>query len=142
MISVDWTLLLQFLNFMILLVILNKLLYRPLKKIIDERDETITGSYARAKDLEADIDEKMRRYQQQLNDAKVEANAERNKLKKLASEEEAAILAEAQGKATVRLKSIKTQVANEASDASQTLKGEAKSLAGQITTKILGRELA
>ncbi len=142
MISVDWTLGLQFLNFIILLIILNKLLYRPLKRIIGERNETITGSHAKAKDLEADIDEKMQSYQQQLNDAKVTANEERNKLKKVANEEEATILSEAHGKATIRLQAIKTQVANEAGDASKTLKSEAKSLAGQITTKILGRELA
>ncbi len=142
MISVDWTLGLQFLNFIILLIILNKLLYRPLKKIIDERRETITSSHAAAKDLEADIDEKMQRYQQQLSDAKIQANEERNKIKKAASEEEARILSEAHEKATARLHTIKAQVANEAGEASKTLKSEVKSLAGQIATKILGRELA
>lgn len=142
MISVDWTLGLQFLNFIILLIILNKLLYRPLKKIIDERRETISSSHAAAKNLEADIDDKMHRYQQQLNEARNQANEARNKLKKAASEEEARILADAHGKATSRLQVIKSQVANEADGASKTLKSEAKSLAGQIATKILGRELA
>ncbi len=142
MISVDWTLGLQFLNFIILLIVLNKLLYRPLKKVIDERNETITGSHAKAKSLQADIDKKMEIYQQQLNEAKVQANEERNKLKKAANEKEAAILSEAHGKASVRLQAIKSQVKKEADDASKTLKSEAKSLAGEITTKILGRELA
>ena len=142
MISVDWTLGLQFLNFVILLIFLNKLLYQPLTKIIAERREKIDGSYAQAKDLEADIDEKMARYQQQLSDAKILANTERNKLKKAASEEEATLLSEAHGKATNRLRAIKEQVAGEAEDASKTLKSEAKSLAGQIATKVLGRELA
>ncbi|MCK5913164.1 MAG: ATP synthase F0 subunit B, partial [Desulfuromusa sp.] len=127
MISVDWTLGLQFLNFVILLVFLNKLLYQPLTKIIAERREKIDGSYAQAKDLEADIDEKMARYQQQLSDAKILANTERNKLKKAASEEEATLLSEAHGKATNRLRAIKEQVAGEAEDASKTLKSEAKS---------------
>ena len=142
MISVDWTLGLQFLNFIILLVVLNKLLYRPLKKIIAERDETVKGSLAAAKNLEADIDDKMQRYQQQLSDAKIQANDERNKLKKAANDEEAKILHEAQGKAATRLQAIKAQVGLEAEDAGKTLKKEAGSLAGQITTKILGRELA
>lgn len=142
MISVDWTLGLQFLNFIILLIILNKILYRPLKKIIDERREIISSSYEKAKDLEVDIDEKMQRYQQKLNEAKIKANKERNKLKQAASEEEVKILAEAHGKATSRLQVIKNQVADEAGEASKTLKSEAKSLAGQIATKILGRELA
>ncbi len=142
MISVDWTLGLQFLNFIILMIILNKLLYRPLKKIIVERREEVTGSHARAKDLEADIDEKMQRYQQQLNDAKMLASEERNKLKKIAGEEEAVIISEAQGKASSRLQVIKEQVSKEADAASKTLKTEAEDLAGQIATKILGRNVA
>ena len=142
MISVDWTLGLQFVNFIILLIVLNKLLYKPLAKIMAERREKIDGSHARAKDLQADIDEKMARYQKQLSDAKVLANAERAKLKKAASEEEASMLAEAHGKASARLTSIKEQVAGEAAEASKVLQKEAKSLAGQIATKILGRELA
>ncbi len=142
MISVDWTLGLQFLNFIILLIVLNKLLYQPLTKIITQRREKVEGSYARAKSLEADIDEKMERYQKQLSDAKVLANEERNKLKKAASEEEATLLSEAHGKATTRLRAIKDQVAGEAEEASKTLKSEAESLAGQIATKVLGRKLA
>lgn len=142
MISVDWTLGLQFLNFIILLILLNKLLYQPLTKIIAQRREKIEGSYAKAKGLEADISEKMERYQKQLSDAKVLANEERTKLKNAASAEEATLLSEAHGKAASRLQAIKTQVADEAGEASKTLKSEAESLAGQITTKILGRELA
>lgn len=142
MISVDWTLGLQFVNFIILLVILNKMLYKPLANIISKRREAIEGSHDRAKSLEADIEEKMQRYQQQLSEAKIAANAERNELKKTATEEETKILSGAQGKATTRLQAIKSQVGDEAAAASKTLKNEAESLAGQIATKILGRELA
>ena len=142
MISVNWTLGLQFVNFIILLIILNKILYRPLMKVIAERRETIDGSYRRAKSLEADIDDKMQRYQQQLSEAKAAANVERNALKKMAVEEEAALLSEAHTKAIHRLQLIKAQVASEAAGASKTLKSEAESLAGLIAVKILGRELA
>lgn len=142
MISVNWTLGLQFVNFIILLIILNKILYRPLMAIVAERRQAIEGSHDRAKGLEADIEDKMQRYQQQLKDAKAVANDERNKLKKAAAAEEAVLLGEAQGNAAKRLQVIKAQVAGEAAEASKTLKSEANSLAGQIATKILGRELA
>ena len=142
MISLDWTLGLQFINFVILLIILNKLLYRPLLKIFAERREAIDGSHARAKSLEASIEEKMQRYQQQLNDAKTVANEERSQLKKAATAEESALLADAHGKASTQLQAIKAQVAGEAAAASKTLKNEAETLAGQIAAKILGRELA
>ena len=141
MISLDWTLGLQFLNFIILLIVLNKMLYRPLQKVLAERREAIDGSHARAKDLEAGIEEKMQRYQQQLSEAKKVANEERSKLKKAAGEEESALLAEAHGKASTRLQAIKSKVAEEAAEASKTLKSEAKTLAGQIATKVLGRDL-
>ena len=142
MISVDWTLGLQFVNFIILLIILNKMLYKPLSNIIAERKQAIDGSHEHAKSLEADIEDKMQRYQEQLNEAKKAANEERNKLKKTATEEETKILSDAQGKATARLQAIKAQVGKEAAAASKTLKSDAESLAGQIATKVLGRELA
>jgi len=141
-ISVDWTLGLQFVNFIVLLLILNKMLYRPLANIIAERREAIEGSHDRAKSLEAGIEEKMQRYQQQLSEAKLAANTERAELKKTATAEETKILSEAQGKATTRLQTIKAQVGEEAVAVGKTLKAEAESLAGQITVKILGRELA
>ena len=142
MISVDWTLGLQFLNFAVLLFILNKILYKPLQKIITQRRETIQSSQLRAKDLQVEIDNKMQRYQQQLQDAKSAANDERNKLKKSGIEQEAALLTEAHHKAADRLLQIKAKVNREAVDASQKLKNEVDTLAGQIASKILGRDVA
>ena len=142
MISLDWTLVLQFFNFIILLIILNKLLYRPLLKVIAERREAIDGSHAQAKSLEAEIEDKMQRYQKQLGDAKMLANEERGRLKKAAGEEESTLLGEAHQKASARLLVIKEQVSAEAADARKTLTSEAEALAGQIAAKILGRKLA
>ena len=142
MINLDWTLVLQFLNFVVLLVVLNKLLYRPLRDVMERRRQTIHGSHDKAKNLQVEIEEKMARYQAQLNEAKAAASQERSQLKQKAVNEETAILGEAQQKAAARLKVIKSQVADEAAEAGKTLKAEAKELAGQIATKVLGRELA
>ena len=61
MISLDWTLILQFANFLILLIILNKLLYRPLLKVLAERRATIDGSHQKAESLQSEIEAKMAR---------------------------------------------------------------------------------
>lgn len=142
MISLDWTLILQFLNFLVLLFVLNKLLYRPLLGILEQRRGTIDGSHNKAKSLQGEIEEKMTRYQAQLSEAKAAASQERSQLRQTAVAEETAILGEAQQKAAARLQVIKTQVSAEATEAGKTLKAEAKDLAGQIATKVLGRELA
>lgn len=142
MISVDWTLGLQMINFLVLLFLLNNILYKPLKKILKDRSEKISSDRQSAKDLQAEIDTKMQQYQNQLQTAKSEATEERNKLKKMAAQQEAEILSEAHGKATERLKIIKEKVGTEAAEASVTLKANAASMAEEIATKILGRELA
>ena len=141
MISVDWTLGLQFVNFLILLIILNKLLYKPLRKVLTERHQAINGGHARARELESSIEEKMQHYQQQLDAARSAANDEKNRLKKAAAEEEAALLSAAQEKAGKRLQTIKSQVTDQAEEARGTLQSEAETLGMRIATKILGREL-
>ncbi len=141
MISLDWTLILQFINFIVLLYLLNRILFQPLRTVMDKRRETIDGSHARARDLQADIDDKMNRYQQQLSEAKKQANEERAQIRKLAVEEESKMIAAAQSNASARMDRIRERVGEESARASQTLKKESTTLAQQIATKILGRSL-
>lgn len=141
MISLDWTLLLQFINFVVLMFILNKILYRPLMKVMAQRREQIEADKTRAQSLESEIDAKMKHYQQQLSDAKSEAATERNQLRKTAQQQESAITAEAQQKAALRIKAIRSQVGQEATEARQILRQSVDELAGQIATKVLGRKL-
>lgn len=141
MISLDWTLILQFINFIVLLYLLNRILFQPLRAMMEKRQDTIAGSHAHARDLQADIDDKMNRYQQQLAEAKKLANEERAHIRKLALEEESKMLATAQSRAGARMDQIREQVGQETRRASQTLKKQSTALAQQIATKILGRSL-
>jgi F-type H+-transporting ATPase subunit b len=140
-IKVDWTIWLQFVNFFVLMAVLNFLLYRPLRDILNRRRETIDGSYAKAKELEAQINEKMERYQEQLQTAKLKGNEERAELRKAASGEEAEILGKAHSRAAEQLQEIKKKVAGEADAAAKMLKKETVALATQIASKVLGRTL-
>jgi len=140
-ISIDWTILLQFVNFIVLMVVLNAILYRPLRNMLKQRKETIDGSHARAHELESQIDEKMARYEDKLQEAKLKGNQEKNKLRQAAASEEATLLGEAREEANQRLQTVKSQVAGEADTAGKKLKADAESLANSIATKILGRAL-
>jgi F-type H+-transporting ATPase subunit b len=140
-IKVDWTLWLQFVNFFVLMVVLNYILYRPLRNMLRQRRQTIDGSYARVKELENQINEKMERYQEQLQSAKIKGNVERADIRKSAAAEEFEILGLAHTKATNQLREIKSKVAGEVEVAGKVLKKEANTLAAQIATKVLGRKL-
>jgi len=140
-ISLDWTIFLQFANFVILMAILNILLYRPLRKMLSSRRETIDGSKETVRSLEEQIEEKMTRYEEKLQAAKLQGNQEKAALRQAAATEEAGIIGSARDEATQRLQAVKDQVAAAAVTASQQLKGDAQGLAAEIATKIMGRAL-
>ena len=52
MIELNWTILIQMVNFLILIFVLNKILYKPVLKVLEERDEKIYGGQQKIKDLE------------------------------------------------------------------------------------------
>ncbi len=141
MIEINWTILLQIANFLILMAVLNVLLYRPLREVINRRKETVEGGHKTARDLELQIKEKMARYEQQLQEAKSQGASEKAALRQAAARDEAEILGQAHGQAAEKLEKIKQQVAVEADQARGALKKEAKSLAADIASKILGRAL-
>lgn len=141
MINIDITLVIQFVNFIILMVILNMILYRPLRRVLQQRKETIEGNHQAAVDLEGQIEEKMALYEQQLHEAKLKGNQERATLRQAAAEEEAKVLGAAHQEASASLQQIKVKVAGEATAAREALKAETTALASQIASKVLGREL-
>ncbi|MBE0598849.1 MAG: hypothetical protein IH614_16460 [Desulfuromonadales bacterium] len=139
MIELNWTLFLQFANFLVLLLVLNFLLYRPLRRLLEQRRENIDGSLSRAKELETRIGEKMSRYQERLQTAKLKGNQEKLALRQQALEEEGRTLGQAREQAAGFIQNIKNQVAEETELARRALSSETKALAGQIAAKVLGR---
>jgi F-type H+-transporting ATPase subunit b len=140
-IDFDFTFFIQLANFLILLYLLNVLLFRPLRRVMDERKQITDGGHQRARDLEEQIQAKMSAYREKLQDAKSKATEERNALRAAAGEEEARILGDAQKKAAAQLQAIRGQVEREAAAAGQSLREDAAQLAGQVASKVLGRSL-
>ena len=141
MIKLNWTLWLQFANFFVLMFVLNFLLYRPLRKVLAERRETVDGSYSKAKKLEEQINEKMARYQEKLQEAKLQGNQEKAALRAAALEDERQILSQSHETASKNLKAIKNQVVAEAQKARRSLREESRDLALGVASKVLGRAL-
>lgn len=142
MIKLDWTLFLQFANFVILLVVLNALLFKPLRGALAARKATIDGDLAKARALDGEIQTQVAEYEAKLQEARQRGSQERLALRQAALAEEARLLGSANEKASQRLQSLKEQVAAEAENARQGLRAETEALARQVAGKVLGRELA
>jgi F-type H+-transporting ATPase subunit b len=141
LIKIDWTILLQAANFMVLMLVLNSILYRPLRNLLNRRRESIDGAHGRARELETQIAEKMSRYQEQLQQAKLKGNEEKMALRAAAAKNEAELLASAHQSASEQLQAIKNRVQAEAEIARKSLKAETEVLAAQVAAKVLGRAL-
>ena len=139
MIELDGTLVLQFVNFMILMVVLNALLFKPLRAALKARKETIEGSKAKVQDIDEQVQAQIARYEAQLQDARQQGSQERSALRKTGQEEEVRILGEANRSAAERLQTITAQIQDEANSARQALRGETEALAKEIAGKVLGR---
>ncbi len=139
MIKLDWTLVLQFINFMILMAVLNALLFKPLRAALQARKETIEGSKAKVQDIDEQVQAQIARYEAQLQEARQQGGQERSALRKTGQNEEVRILGDANRNAAEKLQSITAQIQKEADAARQELRSETEALAKEIAGKVLGR---
>ena len=139
MINLDWTLFQQFVNFMILMVVLNALLFKALRAALQARREAIEASKAKVQDIDEQVQAQIARYEAQLQEARQQGAQERSTLRKAGQEEEARILGGANQTAAEKLQTIKTQIQEEAGAARQALRNETEALAKEIAGKVLGR---
>jgi F-type H+-transporting ATPase subunit b len=140
-INIDLSFVIQLINFLVLLAVLNILLYKPIRKVLAERQGKITDAKSRAEAVDQDVQAKMAEYEARLREMKSGAADERGLLVKEAQAEEATILEAARKEASEALSAIKTRVAKEAADARTILQEQAKILSVDICEKVLGRSL-
>ena len=141
MINLDMSFLFQLVNFLLLLLILNLFLFKPIRKVLANRNAEINGAKEKTATVDKDVQEKLSLYESRMREIKARATDERSVLKKEAQAEEAAILDKARKEATDTLCTIKNKVAKEAADARQLLKEQAMALSSEICEKVLGRSL-
>jgi len=135
------TFIIQVVNFLVLVLILNIFLFKPIRRVLADRAAELNGAKARTAEVDRDVQEKVALYEARLRDAKAKAAEERDALKKAAQAEEAALLEKARKEAADSLGSIRERVAKEASDAKELLREQARGLSLEICEKVLGRSL-
>lgn len=141
MIDIDLAFVIQLINFLILMLVLNIFLFKPIRKVLAERSGKIAAAKSSAESVELDLQTKMADYEARLKAMKSGASDERGILIKEAQAEEGAILEAARKDAAETLAAIKARVAKEAADARMLLQEQAKSLSVDICEKVLGRSL-
>ena len=141
MINLDLSFVFQLVNFLVLVLILNVFLYKPIRKVLADRAEQISGARAKAVAVDQEVQEKMALYEARMREVKGKAGDERAAMIKEAQAEEGALVGKARSEASETLTAIKDRVAKEAADAKSLLREQAHSLSLEICEKVLGRSL-
>jgi F-type H+-transporting ATPase subunit b len=140
-INLDLAFVIQLINFLVLLAILNVFLFKPIRKVLADREGELAGAKEKVAAVDREVQEKIALYETRLKEVKATASGDRELLKKEAQAEEAAILEKARMEATDSLATIKNKVAGEAAAARELLREQARSLSLEICEKVLGRSL-
>jgi F-type H+-transporting ATPase subunit b len=131
----------QLVNFLVLVLLLNVFLFKPIRKQLADRSALISGAKLKSAAVDKEVQEKLASYEARMREIRAGAADERGVLKKEAQLQEAAVLEKARAEAAETLASIKAKVALEAQDARRLLKESAESLSADICEKVLGRSL-
>jgi len=122
--------------------ILNKILYKPILKVLDERDERVVGGQTKAKQLVAESEKIFTSYNDKLQVAKIEALGTKNSARKEASDQANLIIGDARKKAEEIIHQIQQEMSMEVDRAKKELEPEVGIMASTIAQQILGRKVA
>ncbi len=142
MININATLFIQLINFLILMVLLDRILFRPMLRILEERRERTEGRRRQAERIDAEAEAIWADYQEKIQQAKTEADRLRAQIIRRAEAERQKLLTQVAEESEKRLAEIRARVRGEMEEARKALEADARTLAQGMAEKLLGRRLA
>jgi F-type H+-transporting ATPase subunit b len=139
MVDINISLLIQIGNFVVLLVALHYILFKPIRAIMQERAQTIGGALADARAAQEKMQGLLERYNVSLADAKQKAAAAYNALYQQGLDAQRDMITAERTKAGDLLDKARAEIAATANAARSDLRTEAEKLSKDISSKLLGR---
>ena len=139
MVNLDGSLFIQIANFVFLILVLNMVLYKPIRKVLIQRKEKITGLEKSIETADQEAEDQNQAYASGLKEARLKGKEEKDALLEAAAEEERAIINKINEKAQADLAAVRTQIVKDAEGVKASLMKEIDTFAKAIGEKILGR---
>ena len=137
-----WTFLAQICNLMIQLLIFKKFLLNPVKKVIADREAKADSEIADAKKLREEAEAMKAEYEQNLQNARTEANQIVTSAQKTATTRGEEIVGEARAQAAALKQKAEADIAQERKKAVNEVKDEIGGIAMEIASRVVEREIS
>jgi len=135
------TLPLMAIQFVLLMVVLTFIFYKPVSKVLDDRETYISGNLTQASEKLIKADELYKQYDEQLKTAKVSAQATVSKAEKEAKDLVALEVTQSRKDAAELIEKTNKELEAQKSLALQQLEKQVDELSQLIKEKLLGKEV-
>lgn len=134
----DATLLVQILQFLLLLLALNLFFFQPIQRVVEERSDYIRSNASSAQKRFEEAQHLATQYERDLQATRLEAQQVVATAESEAQKIRAQRLAEAQREATARTDRARAELETQKQAALKSLEGEVENLSRTISAKLLG----
>lgn len=141
LVDINWTLIAQVVNFLLLVGVVSWFGYKPVMNMIEERRNRIAKDLESAEAAKTEAVKVKRDYERQLLDARGEAQVIIDKANKAAKEVYDQMLAQAREEQEHIVKSAKEQIEREKVNALLEVRAEVVSLSMQLAGKVIDQKL-
>lgn len=138
-INPDGSLVVIFVLFIIFVFVLNRLLFKPIGQVLDEREALTEGATAEARAATRQYQSRLADYEAAIRQARTESYRRLEQERAAALEERRRLLEAAKAEAGARIEGAKASIAGESAQARAALEVESRQIAEQISRAVLGR---
>jgi len=140
-VSLDYSLGIQIVNFLLLIFILNLLLYKPILGMIDRRKKQLENSKNEIQRLQESVEQKMAAYEEKLRQAKAAAVEQKNEIIAQGAEQARTVIEAVRAELPGVMEHFHVQTDREIAAARGILTDQSQKLSVEIAEKLLGRSL-
>ncbi|EHJ48717.1 H+transporting two-sector ATPase B/B' subunit [Solidesulfovibrio carbinoliphilus subsp. oakridgensis] len=137
MIDLNATFFVQFVNFLLILILLNVILIGPIRRVLKKRAEHVASQMEGIESFAVSADAKLRDYEQALDAARQAATAERTAMKAEGQAQEKTLLDAAGAEAAGTVQAARADIAAQTAAAQKALKSSVSGLASKAVAKVL-----
>lgn len=139
MLMPDGSLLLILVLFLLFVPIINKVLFKPIANVLDERERRTGGSDTDVRAMLGDIDRKMGEYEEGVREARGAGYRVVEQRRAAALEERQNAIKSAREAAEAKIAGARAEIGREADGARERLLADAREIATTISSTVLGR---
>lgn len=141
MLQIDQSLLIQIGNFLLLVILLNIFLYRPIRRIIAQRGEEVGSMEHAIREYQEKAEENEKGIQEQTVQARKEGFLVKESLKTEGLEKEKGILQESSSTVEGKISKARSEIDEQLEDVRKILDEQVAVFSKELAEKILGRSV-